>query len=39
MKSVLHEHLQIASSALEHDVFPDSSGAPGIAGLLRAHDA
>ena len=35
MKSVLHEHLQIASSALEHDVFPDSSAAPYLSGLLR----
>jgi uncharacterized protein (DUF1501 family) len=37
MKSVLHDHLQIASRALDHDVFPDSSGAPYIAGLLRGH--
>ena len=37
MKSVLHDHLQIASRALDHDVFPDSSGAPHIAGLLRGH--
>jgi uncharacterized protein (DUF1501 family) len=37
MKSVLHDHLQIASRALEHDVFPDSSGAPYIAGLLRGN--
>jgi uncharacterized protein (DUF1501 family) len=36
MKSVLHDHLQIASAALEHDVFPDSAAAPYIAGLLRA---
>ena len=39
MKSVLHEHLQIASSALDRDVFPGSSGAPYIAGLLRTHSA
>ncbi len=39
MKSVLHEHLQIASGALDRDVFPDSSGAPYIAGLLRSHEA
>jgi uncharacterized protein (DUF1501 family) len=37
MKSVLHDHLQIASRALDHDVFPDSSGAPYIAGLLRGQ--
>lgn len=39
MKSVLHDHLQIASRALDHDVFPDSPGAPYIAGLLRGHEA
>jgi uncharacterized protein (DUF1501 family) len=39
MKSVLHDHLQIATRALDHDVFPDSSAAPYIAGLLRGHDA
>jgi uncharacterized protein (DUF1501 family) len=39
MKSVLHDHLQIASRALDHEVFPDSSGAPYIAGLLRGHQA
>jgi uncharacterized protein (DUF1501 family) len=39
MKSVLHDHLQISAGVLEHDVFPDSSVAPYIAGLLRAHDA
>src|SRR5579863_3614240 len=39
MKSVLHEHLQIASVALDRDVFPGSSGAPYIAGLLRTHEA
>jgi len=36
MKSVLHEHLQIAARALDNDVFPNSSAAPYIAGLLRA---
>jgi uncharacterized protein (DUF1501 family) len=39
MKSVLHDHLQIASRALEHDVFPDSGAAPYIAGLLRGPEA
>jgi uncharacterized protein (DUF1501 family) len=39
MKSVLHDHLQIASGALERDVFPDSSAAPYIAGLLRGSEA
>jgi uncharacterized protein (DUF1501 family) len=39
MKSVLHEHLQIASGALDRDVFPDSGAAPYIAGLLRSNDA
>jgi uncharacterized protein (DUF1501 family) len=39
MKSVLHDHLQIGSGALEHDVFPDSSTAPYIAGLLRTGAA
>jgi uncharacterized protein (DUF1501 family) len=39
MKSVLHDHLQIGAGVLEHDVFPDSSAAPYVAGLLRAHDA
>jgi uncharacterized protein (DUF1501 family) len=39
MKSVLHDHLQISAGVLEHDVFPDSSVAPYIAGLLRALDA
>src|ERR1700691_3216708 len=36
MKSVLHDHLQIGTGALEHEVFPDSSAAPYLAGLLRA---
>jgi uncharacterized protein (DUF1501 family) len=39
MKSVLHEHLQIASGALDRDVFPDSSAAPYVAGLLRNNEA
>jgi uncharacterized protein (DUF1501 family) len=39
MKSVLHEHLQIASGALDRDVFPDSNAAPYIAGLLRSNAA
>jgi uncharacterized protein (DUF1501 family) len=39
MKSVLHEHLQIATGALDHDVFPDSSTAPYIAGLLHGSAA
>jgi uncharacterized protein (DUF1501 family) len=39
MKSVLHDHLQIASRALDNDVFPDSRAAPYIAGLLRGSAA
>jgi uncharacterized protein (DUF1501 family) len=39
MKSVLHEHLQIATRALDHQVFPDSGAAPYIAGLLRSSKA
>jgi len=39
MKSVLHDHLQIATGALNHDVFPDSGAAPYLAGLLRADEA
>jgi uncharacterized protein (DUF1501 family) len=39
MKSVLHDHLQIASGALDRDVFPDSSAAPYVAGLLRNNEA
>jgi uncharacterized protein (DUF1501 family) len=39
MKSVLHEHLQIANSALDREVFPDSGTAPYVAALLRAHEA
>jgi uncharacterized protein (DUF1501 family) len=36
MKSVLHEHLQIATRTLDAEVFPDSSAAPYLSGLLRA---
>jgi uncharacterized protein (DUF1501 family) len=36
MKSVLHDHLQIGTRALDSEVFPNSSAAPYIAGLLRA---
>jgi uncharacterized protein (DUF1501 family) len=39
MKSVLHDHLQIDSRALDNEVFPDSSAAPYLAGLLRGHEA
>jgi uncharacterized protein (DUF1501 family) len=39
MKSVLHDHLQVASRALETEVFPDSRAAPYIAGLLRGNAA
>jgi uncharacterized protein (DUF1501 family) len=39
MKSVLHDHLQVASRALETEVFPDSRAAPYIAGLLRGNTA
>jgi uncharacterized protein (DUF1501 family) len=39
MKSVLHDHLQVASRALDTDVFPDSYAAPYIAGLLRGSAA
>jgi uncharacterized protein (DUF1501 family) len=39
MKSVLHDHLQIATGALDNEIFPDSRAAPYIAGLLRAHVA
>jgi uncharacterized protein (DUF1501 family) len=39
MKSVLHEHLQIDSRALDGEVFPDSRSAPYLAGLLRGHEA
>jgi uncharacterized protein (DUF1501 family) len=39
MKSVLHDHLQVASAALDREVFPDSSAAPYIPGLLHGRDA
>jgi uncharacterized protein (DUF1501 family) len=39
MKSVLHDHLQVASGALDREVFPDSSAAPYIAGLVRGSAA
>jgi uncharacterized protein (DUF1501 family) len=39
MKSVLHDHLQIDSGALEHEVFPDSRAARYVAGLVREHAA
>jgi uncharacterized protein (DUF1501 family) len=39
MKSVLHDHLQIDSRAIDNDVFPDSRTASYIGGLLRGHEA
>jgi uncharacterized protein (DUF1501 family) len=36
MKSVLHDHLQIAKSALDSEVFPDSRAAGYLSDLLRA---
>ena len=39
MKSVLHDHLQIASRALDAEVFPDSHAAPYMSGLLRGSAA
>jgi uncharacterized protein (DUF1501 family) len=39
MKSVLHDHLQVASRALDTDVFPDSRAAPYITDLLRGSAA
>jgi uncharacterized protein (DUF1501 family) len=39
MKSVLHDHLQVASRALDTEVFPDSHAGPYIAGLLRGSAA
>jgi hypothetical protein len=36
MKSVLHDHLRIATSALDSEVFPDSKRAPYLPDLLRA---
>ncbi len=35
-KGVLGDHLRVASSALERDVFPDSAAARPIQGLIRA---
>jgi uncharacterized protein (DUF1501 family) len=39
MKSVLHDHLQIDKRTLDSEVFPDSSAARYLAGLLRGHEA
>jgi uncharacterized protein (DUF1501 family) len=39
MKSVLHDHLQIDSRAIDNEVFPDSGTASYIGGLLRGHEA
>jgi len=39
MKSVLHDHLQIDSRAIDNEVFPDSHTASYIGGLLRGHEA
>jgi uncharacterized protein (DUF1501 family) len=36
IKGVLHDHLQISQRALQAEVFPDSSAAPALDGLLRA---
>jgi uncharacterized protein (DUF1501 family) len=36
MKGVLSEHLHVASTALENDVFPDSSKVRALGGLFRA---
>jgi uncharacterized protein (DUF1501 family) len=36
MKSVLHDHLQIAKATLDSDVFPDSKSAVYLPDLLRA---
>jgi uncharacterized protein (DUF1501 family) len=36
MKSVLHDHLRIASGAIDSQVFPDSQSAPYLPDLLRA---
>jgi uncharacterized protein (DUF1501 family) len=35
MKSVLHDHLQIAKATLDNDVFPDSKGATYLPDLIR----
>jgi len=39
IKSVLHDHLQIPTRALEHEVFPDSGAAPYLPGLVHAREA
>jgi uncharacterized protein (DUF1501 family) len=36
MKGVLHDHLGVASAALDAKVFPSSASAPAFTGLLRA---
>jgi len=36
MKGVLADHIRVSSASLETDVFPDSSVARPLAGLLRA---
>jgi uncharacterized protein (DUF1501 family) len=36
MKSLLHDHLQIAKASLDNDVFPDSKSALYLQNLLRA---
>jgi uncharacterized protein (DUF1501 family) len=36
MKSVLHDHLQIAKATLDNDVFPDSKSAGYLQNLMRA---
>jgi uncharacterized protein (DUF1501 family) len=36
MKSVLHDHLQIAKATLDSDVFPDSNSAGYLQNLMRA---
>jgi uncharacterized protein (DUF1501 family) len=36
MKGILHDHLGVATAALESKVFPNSASAPAFPGLLRA---
>ena len=36
MKGVLHDHLGVASAALDATVFPNSASVPALAGLVRA---
>jgi uncharacterized protein (DUF1501 family) len=36
MKGVLHDHLGVATAALDSKVFPDSAGASALSGLVRA---